>query len=339
MKLKFLPYIIIFVFALIVTITRYFLIAEWPLHIHLLLFVGQFVFLSLAWKVVEALGNLLDRYIPFGQQAAKRIVIQILISLFIFAPLFLGIIFFVAHILPAFVNTQFRALVTVVFIVFITLINFISYFKYFFEKWKDSVIANAALKVSALELEREKSMMQYHHLKNQVNPHFLFNTLSSLDGLIQTNPGLASQFVRHLAKVYRYVLEHKEHEVVEIRTELNFIEHYISLLNIRYGSALEIKLDISPAAMERGIAMVTLQMLIDNAIKHNIVQQGMPLKIWIWDEGDYLHVYNNKQLRRQMEVSSKQGLQQLNELYAFLTKEQPIIKDDTDNFEIILPLL
>jgi sensor histidine kinase YesM len=339
MKLKFLPYIIILVFALIVTITRYFLIAEWPLHIHLLLFAGQFVFLSLVWKVVEALGNFLDSYIPFSQQAGKRIVIQILISLFLFAPLFLGIIFFVARILPAFVNTQFRALVTVVFIVFITLINFISYFKYFFEKWKDSVVANAALKVSALELEKEKTMMQYHHLKNQVNPHFLFNTLSSLDGLIQTNPGLASQFVRHLAKVYRYVLEHKEQEVVQIETELNFIEHYISLLNIRYGSALEIKLEISPAAMERGIAMVTLQMLIDNAIKHNIVQQGMPLKIWIWDEGDFLHVHNNKQLRRQMEISGKQGLKQLNELYGFLTSAKPIIKEDTHIFEIILPLL
>ena len=87
--------------------------------------------------------------------------------------------------------------------------------------------------------------MQYHHFRNQVNPHFLFNTFSSLDGLIQTNPELASEFVRHLSKVYRYVLEHKENEVVSLETEINFIRNYISLLQIRYKNVLEINLDIS----------------------------------------------------------------------------------------------
>jgi LytS/YehU family sensor histidine kinase len=182
-------------------------------------------------------------------------------------------------------------------------------------------------------------MMRYHHLKNQVNPHFLFNTLTSLDGLIQVNPALASDFIRHLSKVYRYVLEHKENEVVSVDTEVNFIQHYISLLQIRYKEALDIRLTISDCGMEKGIVMVTLQMLIDNAIKHNSIQADQPLQIRISDEDDYLRICNNKQLRKQIETSNGHGLKQLKELYAFLT-HKPVLTKDADNiFEVKLPLL
>jgi two-component system LytT family sensor kinase len=157
--------------------------------------------------------------------------------------------------------------------------------------------------------------------------------------LIQTNPELASEFVRHLSKVYRYVLEHKENEVVSLETEIDFIEHYISLLHIRYNSVLEINMDISSRAKEKGIVMVTLQMLIDNAIKHNALQAESPLKIRIWDEDEYLHINNTKQLRRQIETSNKQGLQQLKELYSYLTNKTVIINDAEKSFEINLPLL
>jgi LytS/YehU family sensor histidine kinase len=198
---------------------------------------------------------------------------------------------------------------------------------------------NARLQVQTAQLEKERSMMQYHHLKNQVNPHFLFNTLTSLDGLIQSNPELASDFVRHLAKVYRYVLEHKENEVVSIQTELDFIDHYISLLSIRYGDALQININVSEEGREKGIVMVTLQMLIDNAIKHNMLQEVSPLVITIWDRNKCLHIRNNKQLKRKIELSSKQGLQQLGQLYNFLNKEPVTIKDEQNSFEVNLPLL
>ena len=122
-------------------------------------------------------------------------------------------------------------------------------------------------------MEKERSMLQYHHLKNQVNPHFLFNTFTSLDGLIQTDPDLASDFVRHLSKVYRYVLEHKENEVVSLQTEIDFIQHYFSLLNIRYKDVLHITVNISPAGREKGIVMVTLQMLIDKIFHTDVMLQ------------------------------------------------------------------
>ncbi len=339
MKLKWLPYVIILLFTTIVSIVRYYLIPEWSLGIHGLVFCIQFVILSCIWRLVDWLSNSLDRYIPFSQQVGKRIVVQLLLSLVIIAPVFFTVMYFARKILPPYATPQFLTLLAIIFVIFIALINFISYFKYFFLKWENSVLSNAQLTVTAAELEKEKSMMRFHHLKNQVNPHFLFNTFTSLDGLVQSNPDLASEFIRHLSKVYRYVLEHKENEIVSIETEINFIRHYISLLNIRYKEAITIRVDISKAAQEKGIVMVTLQMLIDNAIKHNIVQPNMPLRIEIWDEDDYLHIHNNRQLRKQIETSNKQGLKQLQELYAYLTDKPVKINETESAFEINLPLL
>ncbi|HKZ68246.1 MAG TPA: histidine kinase, partial [Chitinophagaceae bacterium] len=240
---------------------------------------------------------------------------------------------------PSFINNKFITLIIILILVITVLLNFVLSAFYFFSQWQKSVQEKAELQVQTAEMEKERSILQYHHLKNQVNPHFLFNTFSSLDGLIQTDPELASDFVRHLSKVYRYVLEHKENEVVSVQTEVDFIQHYISLLTIRYKDVLKIKLDISPAGLEKGIVMVTLQMLIDNAIKHNSLDTENPLQIRIWDEDGYLHIHNNKQLRRQIETSNKHGLQQLKELYSYLTKQKVIIKETAETFEINLPLL
>jgi two-component system LytT family sensor kinase len=289
--------------------------------------------------MIKALSDYLDKKIPFSKNVRKRLFVQIFTSLLLFTPLFILLVELSKPYLPGFANHQFIALATVLIIVMIVLLNLGLSAYYFFRQWQQSVEEKAGLQVEAAELEKDRSVMQYHHLRNQVNPHFLFNTFSSLDGLIQTNPELASDFVRHLSKVYRYVLEHKENEVVRLETEINFIRNYILLLQIRYKNVLEINLDISPAAGEKGIVMVTLQMLIDNAIKHNALQAESPLKINIWTEGEYLHISNNKQLRRQIETSNKQGLQQLRELYAYLTDKKIIINDREKSFEINLPLL
>ncbi len=339
MNLKWLPYFVIAIFTTLVTLVRYFLIPEWSVGIHLLIFLAQFLLLTLIWKLIEWLNNLLDKWIPFYVSIGGRILAQILICICIVGPVFMTIIFFARGYMPAYATPQFLALLGLIFTIFIALINFIFYFKYFFEKWQGSVISNAELLVKAAELEKEKFTMQYHHLRNQVNPHFLFNTLSSLDGLIHTDPELASDFLRHLSKVYRYVLEHKEDEIVSLQTETRFIQHYISLLNIRYGEALRISLKISEWGLGRSIPMVTLQMLIDNAIKHNSVSAEDPLEILIWDEGNHLYVRNNKRPRKQIENSNKQGLKQLVQLFSYLGKDKVEIINQYDYFEVKLPLL
>jgi len=339
MKWNYAPYIAILFFTTIVTLIRYYMIPEWSNEIQVMLFFGQFILLCAIWLMIRALSNYFDKKIPFSKNVSRRMFLQIGTSLLLFAPVFMLIGVVAKPYLPDFANKQFLSLGFVLLLVMVILLNLGLSAYYFFRQWQQSVEEKAALQVEAAEMGKEKLMMQYHHLRNQVNPHFLFNTLTYLDGLIQTNPELASEFVRQLSKVYRYVLEHKENEVVSLETEINFIRHYISLLRIRYNSVLEIYLDISPAAQEKGIVMVTLQMLIDNAIKHNALQVENPLKISIWDEGEYLHVHNSKLLRKQIETSNKQGLQQLKELYSYLTDKPVITNDAEKSFEINLPLL
>jgi LytS/YehU family sensor histidine kinase len=241
--------------------------------------------------------------------------------------------------LPPFITRQFVAIIIVLFVVIIFMFNFAFFSFHFFTNWQKSVLEKSELQVMAAELEKEKFNLQYRQLKNQVNPHYLFNTLSSLDGLIQTNPELASEFVRHMSKVYRYTLEHKENAVVSLREELNFIEHYKRLLQIRYENGLIICEDIPAPAKEKGIVMVTLQLLIDNAIKHNVVHPGQPLRITIANEDDYLVVQNNLQLRRQIETSNQQGLKQLRQLYQYLSEKQIKISQYDHQFTIKIPLL
>jgi len=339
LQYRFTPYFIIVLFSVGVTFARYFMIPEWGILFHLGLFLLQAATLIGVWHFIKALNAYFDKRISFSSGAAKRMTLQILISLAVVAPIVAIIGFWLEPHLPAFVTKQFMIIAIMLFVLVVFLFNFAFYTFYFFRNWQESVEEKAGLQVQAAELEREKFNLQYHQLRNQVNPHYLFNTLSSLDGLIQTNPDLASEFVRHMSKVYRYVLQHKENEVVSLEEETGFIRHYIELLHIRHGEGLLIKLDISEDAKEKGIVMVTLQMLIDNAIKHNIVQKESPLYIVVGNDGSNLVVQNNMQRRGHIDTSNGQGLKQLAQLYAYHTDAQIQIDDSDSCYTIRIPLL
>ena len=340
MNRKFIPYVVILILTTLFAMSRIFILyRDWSWSTHLVVFLMQLAFLIGIWHFIKALNDLLEKRIPYEKGLSKRIIIQTLISLLVLSPFMIAFIYLTTILVPGLITRYFIAVVSMFTIVMAVLLNIGYGASYFFRQWRLSVQEKAALEIKAAQTEKDKSIMKYHQLKNQVNPHFLFNTFTSLDGLIQTNPQLASEFVRHLSKVYRYVLEHKENEVVSMETELDFIEHYISILKIRYKNALEINMNISEAARERSIVMVTLQMLIDNAIKHNIVQTTAPLRIRICDKEENLHIANNKQLRKQIETSNGQGLLQLQELYGFITDKKINISNTTDQFEISLPLL
>ena len=339
LQYRFVPYFIIILFSVGISFVRFYMIPEWGLLVHSGLFVLQAFTMTCIWHLIKALNGYLDKKIPFSKGPLKRVSLQIALSILIVAPVFTAIAVLMEPYMPSFVNRQFIAIIAVLFFILIFLFNFAFYSYYFFHNWQDSVEDKAKLQVQAAELEREKFNLQYHQLRNQVNPHYLFNTLTSLDGLIQTNPELASEFVRHMSKVYRYVLQHKENEVVSLDEEIQFIEHYIELVHVRYADGLNIQLDISEEAKDKGIVMVTLQMLIDNAIKHNIVQKEAPLLIKITDDAEYLIVRNNKQLRKQIDTSNGQGLMQLSQLYSYHTGKPIIINNEQDTYTIKIPLL
>ncbi len=344
-QLRYLPYMFIAVMTIGTGILRYYLLSDWSLGLHVLMFIGQFITLTAFWHLIKYINYKLNEYYPFERGPIKRIALQILITIMVTGTLDLTVTTLLKDQMPLaaqhelLANKPFMALMIVVYFIVILMFNFAFYAVHFFSNWQDTADEKAALEIQTARLEQEKAEVKYHQLKNQVDPHYLFNTLTSLDGLIHTNPELASDFVQHMAKVYRYVLQHKESEVVNVYEELDFIEHYIELLHIRYGDGVEICKNVSNGAQDRCIVMVTSQMLIDNAIKHNIVQPSEPLKIEIWDEGDYLIFRNNKQLRKQIATSNGTGLAQLRELYSYLTEQEIIISDTDAHYTIKLPLL
>jgi two-component system LytT family sensor kinase len=340
---KYSPYIFIAVCSLVFVCFGYFIAPEFPWYLYVIGFFWRFLFLSAIWQLIRLINKKLEKRFSFEKNPGLQILLQVMVTLIFISPVFIVSYLIIKPYLHVFIaqafSEHFIPVYLVVLIILIMMMTFGYYTYDLFIKHSASLAEKTRMQLEAVQLAKEKSMMRFHHLKNQVNPHFLFNTLTSLDGLIQSNPDLASEFIRHLSKVYRYVLEHKENEVVSLETELNFIQHYISLLKIRYEEAIDIGIFISETAKEKGIVMVTLQMLIDNAIKHNVMQKDMPLEVKIWDEGDMLHVQNNKQSRKQILNSSQQGLKQLQELYSFLSRKTVDIADGEGYFEINLPLI
>jgi len=194
-----------------------------------------------------------------------------------------------------------------------------------------------------LEAERFKKISaqaQFQSLKNQVNPHFLFNNLNVLSTLVYKDPGIASDFIEELAKVYRYVLQNFEKELIEVRTELDFIRSYIYLLEKRFGHSLQIEIDVPEAFQNHYIVPVAMQMLIENAIKHNVSSRNRPLHIRVYvDENQLLVVRNNLQPKLDKEVSTHIGLENISKRYQFVSKQSIMIQREPEHFTIKLPLV
>ena len=195
------------------------------------------------------------------------------------------------------------------------------------------------LEGKAQRLEKEKTQVMYDSLKQQLNPHFLFNSLTSLSGLIETDQRLAGNFLKQMSKIYRYILQSRDSETVKLKEEIDFVQTYISLQQTRFKKGLEVHIDVSEEALGRRIPPVTLQNMIENAIKHNIIDAESPLVIRISDENDYLVIRNNLQKKHMVETSNKQGLASLQSLYSFLSKKPIIIEEDVSEFRIRIPLI
>lgn len=188
-------------------------------------------------------------------------------------------------------------------------------------------------------LEQEKTRIMYENLKQQLNPHFLFNSLTSLSGLIETDQQLATSFLEQMSKIYRYILKNSSSELVSLKEEINFVKIYITLQQTRFKNGLQVIIDAAEAFPDHRIAPVTLQNMVENAIKHNIIDADSPLLISITVAGGYVVVKNNLQPKSVVETSNKQGLASLQNLYRFLTPEPVIIQQDEHYFSIHIPLI
>ena len=207
----------------------------------------------------------------------------------------------------------------------------------------ESIYFYNQLQTSILErerLERANIHSQLEGLKNQVNPHFLFNSLNTLASIIPEDPDQSVRFVQKLAEVYRYILEMKDKKIIPLSEELAFLNSYVFLLKERFEENLEIIIDIPEAHKNDQIIPLSLQILIENAIKHNIISTHRPLEIRLFIENNNrLVVRNNLQRKNQAIQSTGFGLQNIKNRYAFFSERLVEVIVSANAFIVSLPLL
>jgi sensor histidine kinase YesM len=204
---------------------------------------------------------------------------------------------------------------------------------YFFEAWKLNVRTTEAL-------TRQQVESQLEVLKNQLDPHFLFNSMNTLAALIDDSNTNAQQYLERQSDVYRYVLLSRTQNTVQLKEEMDFLDAYTYLNKIRFRDNLLIEQELSPECLRRYVAPLSIQMLVENAIKHNVISKEYPLKIRLREEeGDYLVVENTIQKKNILEKSTKVGLQNIVNRYALLTDRPVTVSEEGGVFVVRVPLL
>jgi sensor histidine kinase YesM len=203
----------------------------------------------------------------------------------------------------------------------------------FFEKWRKLVD-------EAEQLKKENLQSQLEGLKGQVNPHFLFNSLNSLSSLISDDPEKAEKFLDEMSKVYRYLLRTNEDGLTTLDAEMQFIYSYFHLLKTRYGDGLDMEIIIDERYLQHQLPPLTLQMLVENAVKHNMILKNHPLKILIMTTNSgKLVVSNNLQRKDRMVSSNKVGLTNIVNKYRLMKQEEITVRDDGKEFAVVVPLI
>jgi len=193
------------------------------------------------------------------------------------------------------------------------------------------------LELDAVKLRNENLVSQYESLKSQMDPHFLFNSLNVLTNLVYENADQSARFIKQLSEVYRYVLEVRNKELVPLDMELKFVESYLYLQKIRFGHKLRVVNEL--AATTSYIPPLALQMLVENAIKHNVIAEEQPLTIRLYATADSIVVENNLQKKMILEDSTGIGLQNIGKRYLFLTGCDITVKDTGGQFQVSLPIV
>jgi len=190
------------------------------------------------------------------------------------------------------------------------------------------------------QLERAKVEAELEALKNQIDPHFIFNSLNTLSHLIEDKPVKAKQFNDNLADVYRYILQNKARDLVLLKEEMSFLQNYFALLKIRFESAIQMQLLVDEDKTDQYlIPPISLQILVENAIKHNEFSEKLPLTIEIKLVNDELTIINSIRRKMLRKPSSKIGLQNLRERYRLITRKEIVINEGENEFNVTLPVL
>lgn len=289
----------------------------------------------LAWYLHYQYEHWCKASFPGLQQTGRRLAAGYLVNILIMTPSVLGL-FYLYHSLHI-LDYRFHIddlkwgllLGVVINLVFETLWEVV----YIIEKYKESL--------SEHELFQQENIDQeFEHLKSQVNPHFLFNCFNTLSSLIAEDRERASTFLDELSKVYRYLLHSNTDGVSTLQSEVKFIQSYLQLLKTRHGDALQVSLEIDKGFHSLLVPSFSLQLLVENAVKHNIVSRQQPLTIEIFTTpARQLVVNNNLQRKQQKERSTRIGLNNIRSKYQLMNEEGFQIVEGENHFMAVLPLL
>ena len=305
-----------------------------PKYFRFIQFIYTIAVLNLLFNGLVWMNGKLDSILPWYYYPTKRLVVEgafaLTANMFVFAMNF----YLFRSIMPQPVPPVPGAKVVFAFIItsillFVGMAVIIA--RNFFQNWKKSL-----LEVEKLKQEKVKS--DYKALQSQLNPHFLFNNLNMLVSEIRKDQDKAVRITEELSDVYRYVLQSKDHETVSLEEELEFAESFMYLQNVRFGESLVLTKNIAPEVKSLHLPPLTLQVLLENAIKHNIVSSVKPLHIEMYDDEDYLEVKNNFQPRKST-YSTHTGLKNVKLRYSIISQRNMEVFLEGDVFRVKVPLL
>jgi len=282
------------------------------------------------WIVNRWTSQLVSKRISWTEQPVKRFIVGMIVMVVsTVIALFLIVLNF-EYLLGWRFMGDFRELMTTSLVVTFIISTFM-HGRGFLQSWRTAELNSA-------QLQKEGMKAQFDTLKSQVNPHFLFNSLNALTNLIYEDQDKAASFVKQLSEVYRYVLDMQDREVVMLSDELKFLRSYFFLQQIRFGEKL--KVDINLDNVNTHIPPLVLQMLVENAVKHNIISKDQPLTIRIFTDNEYIVVENNIQIKNVLPEESKGiGLKNIKHRYSFLTNKKVEVVNDSRSFTVKLPFI
>lgn len=278
----------------------------------------------------------LDQYFENSRFTAKRLIIGFVTSILLSIAVVFLLYFFDEVILnnktveTFLVEQKFANYFNTIVITFI--ISLIIHVFYLYKAQQES-------KIKEQKVIAGTASAKFETLKNQIDPHFLFNSLNVLSSLIEENPDSAQKFTTSLSKIYRYVLEQKDKELISVEEELQFAKTYMNLLKMRFENSITYELPTEFNNLEAKVVPLSLQLMLENTIKHNVVSEQKPLHIKIYIENNYLIVENNLQKKEVLQDRRGVGLQNIVNRYALISERKVLIEESKEYFRVMIPIL
>lgn len=298
-------------------------------------YLGAAILTIIILETVYILKRGISKRFAWDKNPLRRLLLEIGINvpilLIITLALSFAINFYILH--TQFIQLSDEAVKLIYYLLLLVIAPaFIEFAVFLLNRWRTSLAEMEKYK-------KENAEYRFETLRTQVNPHFLFNSLNTLSSLVYQDREKAAGFIRDLSDVYRYVLENRNRETIELNHEISFIRSFVYLYQLRFDTKLNVDINISEALLDKLVAPMTLQLLVENAVKHNVISTNKPLSISITtDENGYLVVENNLQKKTGV-VSTELGLKNISNRYAFLTGKPVEIIETESEFIVKVPLL